>query len=184
MDSQGFRERVQADWAVPPSRNEIDVEYKRELDSTRVRVAPDNRYTGYGSILEDGRAFTDYKNRCKTRAPPGLQFETKQAIVHGADSWMYTQRERIANQVGQVYGTSATELAPDLYQTCTPEGCTFNKGDPNGVGLERREPVPELFGTFEFPVTSEARPNVEKTALNQERLFGRNTQSRWKVLYQ
>ena len=184
MDSQGFREPVQADWALPPSKNEIDVEYKRELNSTRVRVAPDNRYLAYGSILEDGRAFTDYNNRCKTRAPPGLQFETKQAVVNGAENWMYTQRERIANAVGQVYGTSATEPAAELFQSCTPEGCHFSPGEPNGIGLERRETVPELFGTFTFPVTSEARPNVEKIALNQERLFGRNTQSRWKVLYQ
>ena len=102
--------------------------------------------------MADGRLVTDYRQACVTRAPPGLQFATKQWTVHNTDEIIRISRDRQVQNTGQALGTANTELPAAEYQQCSVESCTFApSGSRNGLGLERTDKAPYLFGTFDFP---------------------------------
>jgi hypothetical protein len=186
MDSKGFRLKSEPDLVVQPSRSRTQQEVTRETDAQKTCAAPDNRFRAYAAPLEDGRLVTDYRQACTTRAPPGQQFATKQWIVQNTDEVIRISRERQVQDTGHALGTAPTEAPALTYQQCAPTGCEFfGSGHPYGIGLERTDKCPPLFGTFTFP----PNPNTiardrEFTALNSRVEYGRNTPSRFAHLYQ
>lgn len=186
MDSKGFRLKGEPDLVVQPSRKIVRQETQREIDATKTCSAPDNRFRAYAAPLADGRLVTDYRQACVTRAPPGEQFATKSWTVHNTDEIIRISRDRQVQDTGHALGTANTELPPSVVQRCQTTGCDFRVTNlPYGIGIERSEPVPPLFGTFDFkPSAATVARDREFTALNKTVEYGRNTPARWVNLYQ
>jgi hypothetical protein len=186
MDRQGFRLKGEPDVVQQPTRYRVKQETQREIDATKTCTAPDNRFRGYAAMLEDGRLLTDYRQSCVTRAPPGEQFAVKNWMVHNTDEILRITRDRQVQNTGHALGTAETEVPGAFFQQCTPYGCEFYpSGATGGIGLERSERTPDLFGTFDFkPNMNTRRRNQEFTSLNNVVEYGRNTPLRWKNLYQ
>ena len=56
---------------------------------------------------------------------------------------------------------------------CYPMGCEYLDGDKNGLGIERMDKAPELFGTFSYQ--GYARAPRAKTELTTRFEGGRNS---------
>jgi hypothetical protein len=164
----------------------VKQETQREIDATKTCAAPDSRFRAYAAPLADGRLVTDYRQACVTRAPPGENFAVKQWTVHNTDDIIRISRERQVQDTGHALGTANTELPGLMIQKCAPNGCSFYPTNArNGLGLERSEPVPSLFGTFDFaPSAATIAKDREFTSLNKTVEYGRNTPARWVNLYQ
>ena len=185
MDSKGFRLNDHAEIIHQPSWSQINQETTRESEATKTTPAPDSRYSAYAGHMEDGRLVTDYRQACVTRAPPGTQFAVKQWTIHNADQIARISRLRQVQNTGQALGTAKTELPAAGYQQCTTERCNFYKGSSDGVGLERIEPTPYLFGTFTFPPDMKTlSKDMTHTSLTRLNEYGRNTSKRWKNFVQ
>lgn len=186
MDSKGFRIKGDPDLVRQPSRYVVKQETMREIESTKTVPAPNNRFRAYAALLEDGRLLTDYRDKCVTRAPPGTQFAVKNWTIHNTDEIIRISRQRQVQNTGQALGVAATELPPALYQSCTTNSCSiYGTGYENGVGIERTDKAPALFGTFSFPPSYETlAKNKNFTSLNKTIEYGRNTPGRWMHLYQ
>jgi hypothetical protein len=186
MDRKGFRIASEPELVIQPSRKVVRQETMREFEATKTIPAPDARFTAYAAPMSDGRLVTDYRDRCVTRAPPGTQFSVKNWIIHNTDEVIRLSRDRQVQLTGQALGTANTELPPALYQGCTPERCDIRaSGYADGLGIERTDKAPPLFGTFSFPPTeSTLSKNHEKISLNRTIEYGRNTPTRWSHLYQ
>lgn len=186
MDSKGFRIRGEPDLVVQPTRSVVQQESNREQDSMKTVAAVDNRFRAYAGPMADGRLVTDYRDKCLTRAPPGTQFAVKQFTVHNTDELIQVSRDRQVQNTGQSLGTAATELPPALLQKCSPTGCDITRSKyQGGLGIERTDKAPALFGTFTYPPTyATLKRNKEYTDLNTTIEYGRNTWARWQHLYQ
>jgi hypothetical protein len=136
--------------------------------------------------MADGRLVTDYRDKCVTRAPPGTQFAVKEWTVRNTDEIINISRRRQVQATGQALGVAATELPPATYQSCDTNTCTIQpSGYAGGIGIERTDKAPALFGTFTFPPDYELKArNKEFTSLNRISEYGRNTPMRWSNLYQ
>ncbi len=186
MDSKGFRLKSEPDLVTQPSRTIVKQETMREIEATKTVPAPDNRFRAYAAPMADGRLVTDYRDKCVTRAPPGTQFAVKEWTVRNTDEIINISRRRQVQATGQALGVAATELPPATYQSCDTNTCTIQpSGYAGGIGIERTDKAPALFGTFTFPADYELRArNKEFTSLNRISEYGRNTPMRWSNLYQ
>jgi hypothetical protein len=184
MDSLGFR---LPQYPSQPPASIVKKETDREINATKTVPAPDSRFEAYAAPLEDGRLVTDYRPSCATRAPPGTQFAVKQWTIHNAEEIARVSRKRHAELTGHVLGTAATEMPFALTQDCTPYQCHIQPtqvGIAGGIGIERMDVAPELFGTFTFaPSASLLAQNKTHTELNRQVLGGRNTPTRYTHLY-
>ena len=185
MDSQGFR--LPQYPTKQPSNRSVKQEAHREIDAQALKTypAPDNRYKAYAAIMEDANYITDYRQSCVTRAPPGSQYAVKQWTIHNSDEIMNISRKRQAEQTGHVLGSADTQLGPAQLQSCTTNSCSIIKSNvPRGIGIERLDKSPTLFGTFQFTPTRDiVQNNTRSIELNSEINGGRNTPSRWTALY-
>ncbi len=186
MDRRGFRKRATPDLVRQPSSYIVEQETDREIEATKTIPAPDSRFHAYAAPMADGRLVTDYRNHCVTRAPPGTQFAVKNWTIHNTDDIIRISRQRQVQSTGQALGTAATELPPAQTQQCSPEGCDIrSSGYKGGLGIERTDKAPPLFGTFTFPPSAVTRAkNTTSVELNTMIEYGRNTPSRWSNLYQ
>lgn len=186
MDRKGFRLRGEPDFYRQPGRTIVNQETTREIEATKTVAAIDNRFRAYAGPMADGRLVTDYRDKCVTRAPPGTQFAVKEWIVANTDEIITISRERQVQNTGASMGVANTELPPALIQQCTPTGCGIQAtGYQDGIGIERTDVAPELFGTFMFtPSMATLARNKNFTALNTTIGYGRNTPTRWDHLYQ
>jgi len=186
MDRKGFRLRGEPDLVIQPSRTIVDQETMREIEATKTVPAPDNRFRAYAAPMADGRLVTDYRDRCVTRAPPGTQFSVKNWTVHNTDRIIETSRFRQVQSTGQSLGLANTVPPPAVIQSCGTDRCTIDAtGYSGGLGIERADKAPPLFGTFSFPPDEETLSrNQTFTALNKTIEYGRNTATRWGHLYQ
>jgi hypothetical protein len=161
MDINGFRE-AQSPWffTQPPT-------YLVETRATAVVVptkttAPvqDNRFPGWAAPMEDGRLVTDYRSQCELNIPAGMQYATTRFMQRNASEIMEKARHRqsVIAGAGLPYD-SVTEMPAAAYVNCDAFTCSVTRGVSNGVGLVRKEPVPELFGTF-----SRSRPSILEPA--------------------
>lgn len=186
MDRKGFRLASEPDLVRQPPRTIVNQETIREFEATKTEPAPDSRFSAYAAPLSDGRFVTDYRQSCVSRAPPGTQFAVKSWIVHNTDEIIRLSRLRQVQNTGQALGTAATELPPTALQSCDTERCFIrSSGYANGLGIERTDKAPPLFGTFSFPPDPiTLSKNINHTSLNRTIEYGRNTPSRWANLYQ
>jgi hypothetical protein len=119
-----------------------------------VGPAPDSRFPGWSGPMEDGRLATDWRPHCNRNVPAGLQFGTTQWMQRNADQIITVSRERQSMDAGANLGFDNTIVAPPKnIVSCDIMKCGYSQtGLPYGIGTERQEPVPELFGTFNTDV--------------------------------
>ena len=149
MDINGFRE-AQSPWffSQPPEYLVETRVNKLEAPVRHTAPTPDNRYAGWAAPMEDGRVSTDYRPKCAARAAAGTQFATRRFMQHNAVSIMNLSQKRQAEQTGAGRSYMVTEPPPVAFAKCSPEACHYTDVNGSGIGISRKERVPELFGTF------------------------------------
>jgi hypothetical protein len=176
MDSDGFRTPQSPWFFTQPAQVLIEanavnrVAPKKGSDPT-----PDNRFPGWAAVMDDGRLATDYRPRCAVNIPTGSQYATRQFMQANGEALMNQSRQRQAALTGAGLAyDSSTEVPPVAYVTCAATGkCGYQPNMPRGVGIERSEPIPELFGTFASSRPSMWRPAAPRGTTKYE--GGRNT---------
>lgn len=150
MDINGFREPQSPWFFTQPPEYLVEVRAKNvEIPSKKVLPAPDNRHPGWAAPMDDARLVTDYRSHCAVNIPTGQQFVTRGWMQRNAEQLMTLSRNRQAETAGAGRSYDARiEAAPAAYVKCDPNSCHFTAGSPNGIGVERKEYVPTLFGTF------------------------------------
>jgi hypothetical protein len=128
--------------------------------------APDNRFPGWPSQMEDGRLVTDYQPHCANNIPAGKQFPTKAFMQKNTDSIIEMSRRISAKQMGANFQFDSS-VVPGLKEefSCSRSVCKREIiGDEGSIGIaRRREPVPELFGTYTIPYNNSPPPKVTYT---------------------
>ncbi len=180
MMKQGFR--IDPDQWASYNKGDIAGDGNGKVQAANVapmmfEPAPDNRYPAYAALMSDGRLVTDYRSKCEKNVPVGKQFATHQFLVHNAETMIAESRRRQALWNGAVFGMAATEPRPAVIQNCDADRCTIEPtGDFFGLGIERAEPVPELFGTFTVdPTSKETAKDKRRVAVTTRYEGGRNT---------
>lgn len=125
-----------------------------------VGPAPDARFPGWAAPLEDSRLVTDWRPHCNRNIPAGKQFATHQWMQRNADDIINLSRKRQSQAAGANRGFDNTIVPPaENIVQCDPYQCGYYQTqEKNGIGTERREPVPDLFGTFNTDVTQVTQP--------------------------
>lgn len=175
MDLNGFREAQSPWFFTQPPTEIIEVRNKAiVVPSKNTLPTQDARYPGWAAPMEDGRQGTDYRAHCEANIPTGMQFASRRFMQRNADELIALARRRQAESMGagQSYDSS-TLMPPAAYVTCDTGKCTVSPGNSRGVGLERTERLPELFGTFAESMPSVGRP--AKPSFTQKEEGGRNT---------
>lgn len=168
MDSYGFRNITS-----PSYYQHIQTVIPRPGSS---RPGPDPRYKDQAGRMEDGRGITDYRSRCEENIPAGNQYATKRWMQTNAKTIINTSRLIQMQQTGAYQGVRM-DLEPRAAQevTCTAYGCKAVTGAyDTGIGMERLESVPHLFGTFEPPLGANG-PRLTQPTLTTKYEGGRNT---------
>lgn len=175
MDLNGFRE-AQSPWFFTQPPTEIIEVKNRSIVAPKQNTLPtqDTRYPGWAAPMEDGRQGTDYRSQCEANIPTGMQFASRRFMQRNADELISLARKRQADAMGagQSYDSS-TIMPPVAYVTCDIGKCMISPGNSRGVGFERKERLPELFGTFAESMPSMGIP--AKPSFTQKEEGGRNT---------
>lgn len=176
MDSKLFRKETQPSFQPKYKSGVIEKAVDR-LETPSKITAPidDPRYPKYAGMMEDGRLVTDYKSHCANNVVASKYGNSLRGFLqHNADALIQVSRKRQAERAGAQFYKAATVAGPKIYQKCNPYDCDFTQSDyKESIGMQRSEPVPELFGTF-------ADPNKDAPATTNHSLTtvfegGRNT---------
>lgn len=111
-------------------------------------ITPDNRYSNWPAIMEDGRLTTNYNNHCSQNIPVGEQFPTKHFMQNNAENIINYSRK---TQMPFTRSLDNSVLPPPAQVVdCSKSSCKLmNTGSELGIGLERaNNDTPFLFGTF------------------------------------
>lgn len=175
MDVNGFRD-PQSPWLFTNTNSQlIEARIKgNEAPLKNTYPTPDSRFPGWAARMEDGRIATDYRPKCSKNIPAGQQFATRGWMQRNADTLISLSRKRQAALAGagQSYDPRS-EAAPVAYVQCDPTGCGYMDGSSQGIGVERKEHVPTLFGTFAPSSSFLGKQDVPTVTLYEE--GGRNT---------
>lgn len=157
MDSKLFVLPTQPDFYNTPSPSvSKKTAFSRAIPQGQYYVgpAPDSRFPGWAGPMSDGRLATDWRPHCNRNVEPSLQFGTTQWMQRNADQIISVSRERLSQDAGANRGFDNTVVAPpENLVSCDIMKCGFSQtGLPYGIGTQRQEPVPELFGTFNTDV--------------------------------
>ena len=170
MDSKFFRKTTDPNYYVKSQHAEPRIQPANRMSLP----TQDTRFPGYAARAEDGRMITDYRPRCSQNVPAGSQYATKNWMVHEADSIIEVSRKRQATYTGAIYGTDNSVVPrAEMGVKCVPMGCEYSDVTTGGIGVERMDKAPELFGTFSYPTM--APPPAPKLALTTQFEGGRNT---------
>ena len=176
MDINGFRE-AQSPWFFnQPPTYLVEVKNTALVTKTAPNTLPtqDSRYPGWAAPMSDGRISTDYRTHCELNIPTGMQYASRRFMQRNAESLITQARKRQASSTGAGLSYDASTVMPAAaYVGCDTGKCTMRMVNPHGVGLQRRENVPELFGTFAESYPSIGTP--AKPALTRKEEGGRNT---------
>lgn len=176
MDSRFFRKVTDPNFYenTPGNWNTKGTAYKTVVSERNTFPTPDPRFPGYAGIMEDGRLITDYRPHCNKNVPVGSQYAVKEWMQKNTPSIISVSRTRQATAAGAIYGTDRTVVPPPVgIVRCTPMDCGYSDGSPHGIGIEREDKAPEIFGTFEFTGGSTRAPS--RTQLTTTFEAGRNT---------
>ena len=175
MDHQLFRKKT--DPNLYPHLNQTDVAMivqHVEVPLKATTPIENPRYSGYASIMSDGRLITDYRSHCALNYEnPAYGNSVRQWLQHNADAIMQVTRKRQADSTGASF-MKTTIPSEAVIQKCDEYQCQryINK-NRTAIGLGRSEPVPELFGTFGENLKQAPYPSGIK--LTQVFEGGRNT---------
>lgn len=135
----------------------------------------DIRFPGWAAPMSDGRLVTEYMNHCSKNIPVGHQFATREWMTKNADSIIAVGRQRFAEQTGATYGMDLSVVPPpESVINCTRAECHRVQTDlRGGIGVERADVAPELFGTWD-PRNGLPAP-APRTAITTKYEGGRNT---------
>jgi hypothetical protein len=151
MDSQRFVKPTYPDFRPKLNWDMLEKAQKRTaVPDKRIAPVEDMRYPGYASIMDDARLVTDYKSQCEYNVVPSQYGNSFRAwLQHNGDAFIQVSRHRQAERAGAYYYNSIDPVPPKQLQRCDEFDCSFSvTGHNDGVGLERDEKVPSLFGTF------------------------------------
>jgi hypothetical protein len=137
--------------------------------------APDARFPGWAGPMADSRLVTDYSSHCSKNIPTGRQYSTKEFMQKNAEDIIALSRRRQAEITGAdlPFDTSVVPPPASVIE-CKPDSCKITATKRlGGIGMERLDAAPDLFGTFQIisPVPA-PRPNVSLTRTYEG---GRNT---------
>jgi hypothetical protein len=175
MDADGFREPQSPWFFTQPPQYLVETRVNK-VAIPRKDTAPtqDNRFPGWAAPMSDGRLVTDYRSHCAVNLPTGTQYASKQFMIHNTDSIISQSRKRTAERTGAGLSfDSRTEMPAEQYVKCDINQCTVTNNVANGVGLERLDSVPSLFGTFAYSSPSFLTPATPAITTKFE--GGRNT---------
>lgn len=175
MDINGFRE-AQSPWFFSqPATQLVDIRNSvMAKPDPRTLPTQDARYPGWAAPMNDGRIATDYRSHCEVNIPTGMQYASRQFMQKNADALISQARKRQAAATGAgLSWDSSTLMPPMAYVSCDTGACRMSEGNARGVGIERRDTAPELFGTFSQSYPSMGTP--AKPSLTQREEGGRNT---------
>jgi hypothetical protein len=179
MDFNGFNKLTLPNYYATQPRTGTEYKQARRLEVVPSMEPPrDNRYPAYVGPMEEGTLVTDYRPKCSYNLPPGTQFNTKQWMVHHAESLIHLTRQRQSEWTGASLPMANTVPPPATLAFSSPfENEIVPTHYYEGIGLERTgAPAPPLFGTFVIPPTSsEVTSNVKNIALTSLYQGGRNT---------
>jgi hypothetical protein len=115
--------------------------------------APDNRFAGWPGPMSDARLVTDYNNRCSKNIPVGKQYPTTLWMQRNGNSIIDYSRHATMVASGSIFPFDNSVVPPpESTLSCKRSGCIRTMtGFEGGIGVERSEGVPELFGTFSSP---------------------------------
>jgi len=132
------------------------------------------RYPGYGAPMTDARLVTDYKMHCASNvASPEYGNSIRKFMQRNGEAFIQTSRHRQAERYGSFFYGAVEPMPPKIVQKCDEFECNiYNTGNKYGLGIERDERVPSLFGTFAGP---EKEGPAKKTPLTRLYEGGRNT---------
>lgn len=121
--------------------------------------AEDPRFPGWAGVMEDGRLVTDYRSSRETNIPVEAQEKTRIWLQRNADEIIRISRNRASQNTGMIYGLDKDTLVPAAsFIKCSAASCERTEGAINGIGTERVEEIPYLFGTYEAPVAVRIAP--------------------------
>ena len=112
--------------------------------------APDSRFPGWPAPMSDARLVTDYMPHCSKNIPANKQYPTTVWMQKHGDEIIDFARKRAAETMGGMYeyDSSVVPNAVAVVQ-CTKSECSRHTTEaPGGIGIERHDGVPELFGTY------------------------------------
>jgi hypothetical protein len=175
MDVNGFRD-PQSPWLFANTNSRI-IESRvkaNEAPSRDTYPTPDNRFPSWAAPMSDGRIATDYRPKCSKNIPAGQQFATRGWMQRNADELMMLSRKRQAELAGagQSYDPRI-EAPPTAYVKCDAVECGYTEVNPRGIGVERNEHVPDLFGTY--AASSSYWGKQDKPTMTMIEEGGRNT---------
>ena len=174
MDSKLFRLPTTPNfYAQVASANPFDVGEQQKRSQV---PTPDSRFPGWAAPMADGRLVTDYQNHCSRNIPVGQQFATKEWMTKNGLELMRVGRERFAKQTGAMYGLDTTVVPPPaMIVKCATDDCIRTITEyAGGIGVERVETTPALFGTWDYRETG-LTPPTPRVAMTQHYEGGRNT---------
>jgi hypothetical protein len=151
MDSQRFMKPTYPDFRPKANQNILqNAEKNAIIPDKRTAPVEDMRYPGYNSIMADARLVTDYKSKCEYNVVPSQYGNSFRSwLQHHADGFIQVSRHRQAQHSGAYYYNATEPLPPKQLEHCDEFDCTFSRTDlKDGIGLQRKESVPALFGTF------------------------------------
>ena len=169
MDSKLFR--------LPTSPNFI--RQQQPVDARTIAVnqsipAPDSRFPGWPAPMADARLVTNYQPHCESNIPADKQYPTTRWMQRNGEQIIEMNRKIASKQMGAIYPLDSTVVPPptDIF-SCTRSECSRKAtGQPGGIGTERIEPVPELFGTYTVQQVLPVEPYVQYTSVYEG---GRNS---------
>ncbi len=176
MDSRFFRKTTDPNFYenTPGNWSVRGTAYKTVVSERNTFPTPDPRFPGYAGMMEDGRLITDYRPQCNKNVPVGSQYAVKEWMQKNTPSIIDVSRTRQATMTGAIYQFDTTVVPPPVGTVqCTPTDCGYAEASPYGIGIERVDPAPEIFGTFTFPNRSAVPPS--RTELTKTFEAGRNT---------
>ena len=127
--------------------------------------APDSRFPGWPAPMEDARLVTNYQPHCESNIPAGKQYPTVRWMQRNADKIIEMDRTVIAKRMGSGFPLDPTVVPPPTSVVqCSRSVCSrTNTEFTNGIGTERLEGVPELFGTYMISQTVPVQGNIAYT---------------------
>jgi hypothetical protein len=169
MDANNFRTQTTPNYYTGAAKRIS----KNPVTPIQTEPTADARFPQWAAPMSDGRLTTDYRPNCAKNVAAGSQYGTKQWMIHSAEAIMAESRQRQTRRTGAGHPFDSSVVPPPAaIAKCTPFSCGIVPVSKDGIGLERGEGCPSLFGTF-----AESGETASSVSSSRTRRYegGRNT---------